>query len=373
MMQNVFAAPSRRPVLLCCALFATVLVFREGSVWAQPPAAPVVILPDGAIAVDVPPAGGSATPTQPTRRGYRNGGEGMFGAGMFNASAPYVDADAYYDQGAVSPFGQNAVSPFAEPYFAAEPWTWTLLPDNLIYKSYLAGAHEPRIAGNYFYESTQGWLLDVTLGGRVGILRYGTTQGSRPDGWQIDIEGAAFPRLDVEDGVGLLSTDYRFGIPLTYGQGPWRFKFAYYHLSSHMADELIISDPTLLGSRINFSRDAAVLGAGYYVTPGLLVYGEAGYAFAIDGGTLPWEFQMGVDFSPVVTSFWGAPFAAINAHLREELDYSGNLVAQLGWQWRGETGHTFRAGAQYYNGFSNQFEFFRTYEQQIGAGLWYDF
>jgi hypothetical protein len=30
-------------------------------------------------------------------------------------------------------------------------------------------------------------------------------------------------------------------------------------------------------------------------------------------------------------------------------------------------------GAHYYNGLSDQYAFFRNFEQQIGAGIWYDF
>jgi hypothetical protein len=67
------------------------------------------------------------------------------------------------------------------------------------------------------------------------------------------------------------------------------------------------------------------------------------------------------------------PFVAVNGHLREELNYSGNLVVQTGYQWRGETNHLFRAGLHYYTGKSDQYEFFRQYEDKVGLGLWYDF
>jgi hypothetical protein len=32
-----------------------------------------------------------------------------------------------------------------------------------------------------------------------------------------------------------------------------------------------------------------------------------------------------------------------------------------------------RTGVYYFNGASNQFQWYSTYENQIGAGLWYDF
>ena len=64
----------------------------------------------------------------------------------------------------------------------------------------------------------------------------------------------------------------------------------------------------------------------------------------------------------------------MNGHLREELNYSGNFTLQTGWAWRGDrSSHLLRAGFHYYNGLSNQYSFFRQFEQQIGGGVWYDY
>ncbi len=267
-----------------------------------------------------------------------------------------VNADLYY-----APSSGQAVASTA----------WQLLPDGLLYEPYLAGVKESRISGVLFHERDEGWLLDVTLGGRVGILRYASGAGPA---WQLDLEGAAFPRLDLAEDWDLVASDFRFGVPLTYAYGNHQIKFGYYHLSSHLGDELLVRRPELLAERINFSRDVLVLGLSHYIHPAVRLYAEAGWAFYSDGGSEPWEFQFGVDYSPVeVNSLAGAPFLALNGHLREENNFGGNLVAQAGWQWRGATGHRFRAGVHYYNGHSNQYEFFRQSEEQFGFGLWYDY
>jgi len=81
------------------------------------------------------------------------------------------------------------------------------------------------------------------------------------------------------------------------------------------------------------------------VVPAL--YAEAGWAFYVDGGTEPWEFQFGAEYSPLgPTGLAGAPFLAVNGHLRQEVDFGGSLVVQAGWQWRGRTGHLMRAGLE---------------------------
>lgn len=254
-----------------------------------------------------------------------------------------------------------------------ERWQWQLLPDGLVYPTYLAAPKESRFAGLVNYERDWGWLLDLEAGGRVGLFRYGTTQSPRPDGWQLDLEGAAFPRLDLEHEEDLIAADFRGGIPLTFGAGPFRAKLAAYHLSSHLGDEYLLRFPE--ATRINYSRNALVLGGTCFLTDALSLYGEAEWAFYTDGGTQPWEFQFGVDYSPITgpRDLRGAPFVAVNGQLRQEVDYGGSVVVQAGWQWRGATNHRLRMGAQYFAGKSDQYQFFNQYEERLGMGVWYDF
>ena len=256
-----------------------------------------------------------------------------------------------------------------------EFWSWQLLPKGLIYRSYWAGVHEPRLGVVAFSErQSHQNFLDGTLGGRVGLLRYGTNDMLFPQGWELDVEAAALIRLTLDEIRDFETADYRVGIPLTYGIENWQFKFGAYHLSSHLGDEYAIAHPGSLDDRINYVRDSLILGASVYPVPYMRLYGEAGWCFNYDGGAEPWEFQFGTELSrPGPTGFHGSPFLAINAHLRQELDFGGDVNTQLGWVWRNETGQTMRAGVQYFNGKSSQYQTFNNYEQQIGFGLWYDF
>ncbi len=226
--------------------------------------------------------------------------------------------------------------------------------------------------GSVWLSERDGNYWDATLGGRAGVLRFGNTDPSMPEGWQLDVEGAAFPRLDLDHDRDLVSSDFRFGVPLTARQGPLQMKFGYYHLSSHLGDEYMVRYNTL--NRRNYVRDSLVLGSGVFLNPSLRLYGEVGYAFYVDGGAEPWEFQFGAEYSPLDgRRMVGAPFLAVNGHLRQENDFGGNVTAQAGWQWRGRTGHVFRIGVHYLNGMSDQYQFYDQHEEQIGGGLWYDF
>jgi hypothetical protein len=252
-------------------------------------------------------------------------------------------------------------------------WQWRVLPEGVVWQSYWAGAHEPRISGVTFFEQDGVALLDVTLGGRASLLRYGTDGPGRPMGAELQIEGAAFPRLNLDENWDVEATDFRFGLPLVYGREQWEAKFSYYHLSAHMGDEFAIREDAL-DQRINFSRDCLALALAVYPLPAWRWYAETAWAFHYDDGAEPWEFQFGVDVAePGPTGPAGAPFFSINGHLREEHNFGGNVVFQAGWLWRGNTSNLMRVGFHYFNGKSNQFEFFDQFEEQLGGGVWYEF
>jgi hypothetical protein len=243
-------------------------------------------------------------------------------------------------------------------FMVVEEWHWQMLPVGIIYHSYWAGPHEPRISIHTFYERTGRAIWDATLGGRGGVVRYGNNDPLRPQGFQFDVYGAAISRLDAENNQDLDSTDYVFGFPLTYGIDNWQFKFGYAHVSSHLGDEYAIREPGTLDERINYVRDSLVFGTSYYPIPIARVYGEAGWAFNNSGGAQPWEFQYGTELSePGPTGFHGSPFLAINGRMREEHNYGGDLTAQTGWMWRGIDGKTLRFGTHYYNGKASQYQF----------------
>ena len=259
------------------------------------------------------------------------------------------------------------------PAKSCEPWSWQLLPQGMIYRAYLAGMKESRLMSLWMNEDRQfGNIWDFALGGRAGILRFGTSSTILPEGYQIDIEGAALGRMDLEHERDMMATDYRFGVPITWGTAHWQYKFAYYHLSSHLGDEYWLQHSYL--NRINYVRDELVLGISCILHERIRLYAEAGWAFYTGEDTKPWEFQFGAEYSNQLPDTWlGSPFFAINGHLREEIDFGGSVCVQTGWQWRGKVGNLFRIGMSYYNGMSEQYEFWDRYESKIGGGLWYDF
>ena len=251
-------------------------------------------------------------------------------------------------------------------------WARQWAPAGLIYHSYMAGPLEPRAGLTPFWDGSDGAFADASLGGRVGFFKYGNCDPVHSAGWQLDFYGAAISRLDLKNQEDLVSCDYVFGFPLTYGNEVWQFKFGYAHQSSHLGDEFIVNNPG--ADRVNYVRDSLVWGTSYYPIPAWRVYGEIGWAVKHDGGAGPWETQFGTELSrPGPTGDHVTPFVAVNGRVREDVNVGGDVNVQAGWLRRGILGQTLRYGFNFYTGKSSQSQFFRDSEQQLGMGVWYDF
>lgn len=252
------------------------------------------------------------------------------------------------------------------------PMCWDILPQGLLYHSYLAGEKEPRMAAQWLWEKDRGLVWETALGGRWGLFRKGTA-GPNGEGFQFDVEGAGLARVDPEEESDLEAADFRAGFLGTWRYGKWRTKAGYYHISSHIGDEFLIKNPGF--PRRNYVRDSLLVGLMYDITPDLQVYGEVAEALNANGGAEPLELQFGAQYSPAVANgIRGAPFAAINGHLRQEFNMGGSVNIEAGWQWRGlNSNHLFRMGAQHYNGPSIQWSFYDRHESLTGVGIWFDY
>jgi len=294
--------------------------------------------------------------------------------------SPQPEPGGYLAMGNRPVFRQNNAQTLTPRYpsydhwsgVSEQPWTMQLLPQGLIYPSYMAGMKEPRIASMWVHDDNFKWVWDVALGGRAGLLRFGTPNSVLPEGIQLDLEGAVLLRLDMEHERNMMANDFRAGFPLTFGGKKWQFKTGYYHVSSHLGDHHLLRTGEI---RINYVRDAILLGVSRRFWNDFRAYAETAWAFYTGAETDPWEFQFGLEYAPIhpAHGFRGAPFAAIHLHLFQELNYSGYLCCQLGWQWRGACNQMFRLGLQYMNGYDDQFQFHRLKTNKIGLGIWYDF
>ncbi len=57
-------------------------------------------------------------------------------------------------------------------------WYPQVLPDGLMYRSYWAGVHEPRLGAVFEHISGDHSFIDATGGGRAALWRYGTSRSA---------------------------------------------------------------------------------------------------------------------------------------------------------------------------------------------------
>ncbi|MGB7344567.1 MAG: DUF1207 domain-containing protein [Pirellulaceae bacterium] len=255
----------------------------------------------------------------------------------------------------------------------SEPWAWHLLPTTLLWHSYLADPHEPRISTVIFGDSDEGAFWDATVGGRVGLLRYGVDETNRHEGWQWDVQGAVMTRLDLLHAEDVESMDYRFGTELTRKAGPWAMKLGYFHISSHVGDEYVIRQPSY--ERINYVTESFVFGLSHAPTDAIRTYGEIVNSFHVAGGAKRYQFQTGIEYLPIPKRSESAvPFAAIHFNFREAVDYDVSTTAQFGWAFQSlKSERLFRVGLQVGSGPTSQYQFFDRREEYAGIGAWLDY
>jgi len=283
----------------------------------------------------------------------------------------FDDADTVLDEACLE--CDQLSSPTTQLESCDNSRAWQLLPDGLLWHSYLADPHEPRISAVILRKHDEEIFWDATLGGRVGLLRYGTAGASQVNGVQWDLHGAVITRLDLGHAEDVESMDYRFGTNMTMAEGPWAAKCGYFHVSSHVGDEYLIRNPTF--QRVNYVTESWVAALSYSPSRSVRLYGEFANAFRASGGAKRYQLQTGAEFTPKSNrSSAGAPFAAIHLNFREAVDYDVSTTIQAGWMYQGPiSGRRLRFGLQYGQGPTSQYEFFTRREEYLAIGTWFDY
>ena len=83
--------------------------------------------------------------------------------------------------------------------------------------------------------------MEPTLGGRVGLLRYGTQDSSQPRGWQLNFDGAVMPRLDFMGQLDVEAVDYRFGLLNAWSDGQTAMQFGEGSSPALYGDTLVVN------------------------------------------------------------------------------------------------------------------------------------
>ena len=129
-------------------------------------------------------------------------------------------------------------------------------PTGDLFRPLIADPKQPQffVSLNHFESSGVRYTMaSVGFGETFGLYKFfGSREG---DGLQLSVEGAIFAQFNMDAAShDLINADYTIGIPVTYRYGDNSLRLRIYHQSSHLGDELLLSDNP--PERVNLSYEA---------------------------------------------------------------------------------------------------------------------
>ncbi|HEX6863203.1 MAG TPA: DUF1207 domain-containing protein [Thermoanaerobaculia bacterium] len=252
---------------------------------------------------------------------------------------------------------------------------YEMFPSSNLYPAYLADPRRPQF-GVMLLDYPDPRIPDsgdrrvgLKLGGRFGLLRLGTGEGA----WQADIEAGFTGQFDIEHSLDNIGWDGTYGFLLSTGfENGVSVQLGTKHISSHVGDEYAERTGR---RRIGYTREEAVVGAGWSSDGRWRTYGEAGWGFATKDeiGQEPLRLQLGLEHEAPGTIGHGRLgwYAAMDLGAFEERDWQVDPTLQLGLLIPAG-GRRWRLGLGYHSGAVPIGEFYRVDEDYVALGLWLD-
>lgn len=156
-----------------------------------------------------------------------------------------------------------------------------------------------------------------------GVLTGGT--------WQLNLQAGILSQFNLDQpSDDLLNTDFLVGFPVTYRYGDFSLRTRLMHQSSHLGDELLLSEDA--PRRVNLSFEFVDLILSQEMGD-WRVYGGGAYLINRQPSTLKrWEGQAGLEYrDDLLDSFPGALLVAVDYRAREETDWKSQVGGKIGW------------------------------------------
>jgi len=130
----------------------------------------------------------------------------------------------------------------------------------------------------------------IAIGENFGFY----TKRTGCNGWQVGLLTGVFAQFNLDtSNAELLNTDFNVGIPISWRSGNWSARLRYYHQSSHLGDEFLISNPRFNRVTLSIEEVDAIVSYDYRW---LRLYGGGGYLVhrepsTLDAGRIQWGFE----------------------------------------------------------------------------------
>jgi Protein of unknown function (DUF1207) len=261
---------------------------------------------------------------------------------------------------------------------------------NELFQPLIADPRQVKFAGEWRFH-------DSVIGSRVGAAIFGDTfpifrwlsVGPWCGDLQFAIDAGVWaifkfgdPRLGggSSDRVALINTDFLCSLTWTYAAGCWSSRFRYYHISSHLGDEYLVSIPDVV--RINPSREAVDFFLSYQIIDALRLYGGIGInirsdeSFRVD----PFYFEGGAELRllgqrNLFQCLYLQPFLAMDFRVWQDLRWRPDATFMLGLELSKlqGLGRKARIYIQYHDGYSFEGQFSKLRTEYVALGFSWGF
>lgn len=197
----------------------------------------------------------------------------------------------------------------------------------------------------------------------------------------LGVQAGIFSVFDLDHtDACMVNTDFFVSALITYAFDRWSFRFRLWHLSSHLGDEYLLSNPGV--ERYNLSDEGVDFFASYQFGYAVRVYAGVGYIFERDREfpEQPLYFEAGSEIrvfggKDYFNRLYVQPFLAMHFRSWEEHDFDIDQTYALGVEWsklKG-VGRKFRIFLEYHNGFSKEGQFVRQRSDYVAVKTEYGF
>lgn len=236
------------------------------------------------------------------------------------------------------------------------------MPENDLFTPPLADVKEPRFSFSYRRVNFSGAALPsggtqdtidaglVSAGGIFGVW------GRRPvhgcDGLQVNLIGGVFSQFNLDTpSSDLINSDFIVGTQISARRGNLSGRVRLYHQSSHLGDEFLLRNPSIVRTDFNFQ---AIDGLVAYDGAWWRVYGGGGYVFFTDDDLDPFLLQGGIEaLGRKHDRSRSRPLVGIDVNSLQARNWevTTSVAAGLEWTNRAATGRM-RALLVYLDGFT---------------------
>ena len=253
------------------------------------------------------------------------------------------------------------------------------MPDGILvpyslFKPLIADPKWPRFSVAYHYQQHNNLARHVfapNFGATLALYRHPMKESQL----EIGIQAGLFGIMDIgRSPTALLNADYMVGVPVAYRSGAWSNITRFYHVSSHLGDEFMLTPEGKKTKRINLSYETLDNITSHDFTNGMRLYGGGGYIVHREPNSLkPIRLQAGLEYRHP-TSFWRnqlRPLAGLDVKANQESRWSPDLSLKAGVQLQNShlTDRELLLLLEWYKGHSPDGQFYKNRVQYVGLGI----